>query len=160
MRKVRSGSHIAAQSLALALVSALMACGSSSGPGSSDAPELAYFEGDVPGVTFNRIVLVRADGAGRRALWEEAAGNLLYQFPQFTPEGDALLYHRDAHRPPAAPESGWWLLPLDGGEPQPFAAPVGASPRFAPAGNLVAWTGNNGLSVLYEIGRASCRERV
>ena len=148
MRKVRSGSRIAAQSLALALVSALtVACGNSSDPGSSDLPELAYFEGAAGAPVLNRIVLVRADGEGRRVLWEDPAGNVLYQSPQFTPNGDALLYYREANLPPAPPESGWWIVPVDGGQPQPFIAPVGARPRFAPVGNLVAWAGSDWLGI-------------
>lgn len=136
--------------LALAIGAVLLgSCGSSSGPGSSDLPELAYVEGSIPGVAMHRIVLVRADGTGRRVLWEEPpGGDLNYLLLQFTPDGDTLLYHREANRPPA-PQSGWWLVPLDGGQPRPFAAPVEASPlRFAPAGNLMAWgTSNGDLSV-------------
>lgn len=148
MLETRNGFSVAARCLVMALaISMVTSCGSSSDAGSSDVPELAYFEGAAGGQVLNRIVLVRADGGGRRVLWEDPAGNVLYQSPQFTPSGDALLYYREADLPPTSPESGWWLVPADGGTPQPFAAPVGATPRFAPMGNLVAWANSDGLGV-------------
>lgn len=136
--------QLAARCLSLLVAIGLLgSCGSSSGPGSSDLPELAYLEASVGAPTLNRIVLVRADGGGRRLLLEEPVGDVHYGLPQFTPQGDALLYYREASQPPA-PLSGWWLVPINGGQQQPFAAPAGAgSPIFAPVGDLVAWYGND-----------------
>lgn len=124
----------------------LGSCASSSDPGSSEVPELVYFEGSPGDPGFTRIVLVRADGTGRGVLLAEPPADVLnLEDGQFTPEGDALLFFRYRFLAPAPPEWGWWLLPLDGGPPQPFATPNGAFfPRFAPSGNLVAWRMQSG----------------
>lgn len=103
-------------------------------------PELVYFEGSPGNASLNRIVLIRADGTGRRVLWEEAPGNFGYELPQFNPRGDTLLFLRQ-------PDGGqeWWLVPVGGGQPQSLPLPTGAGfPKWSPNGDLLAWIVFNG----------------
>ena len=109
---------------------------------SPDGTQLAFAaaSGGGPQTQRTDIVVVRADGSGRRTLTDTGRAFA----PAWSPDGQTIVFSEAPPGPRFPPQAAIWAVPADGGDPrrltEPAANRIDVPGSFAPDGSRLAFT--------------------